>query len=82
MDIEVGQGRRGRQAVHPASSPGNREVAKSRVDTLRRYRLKNKSAVLVEGRAIGQKVGQGVVRLIRTPPRWIASSRAMCWSPT
>ena len=36
----------------------------SRVDTLRRYRLKNKSKCW-SGRAIGQKVGQGVVRLIK-----------------
>ncbi len=32
---------------------------------LRRYRLKNKSKVLCEGRAIGQKIGQGVVRIVK-----------------
>ena len=32
--------------------------------TLRRYRLKGKSEILVSGRAIGQKVGSGPVRLI------------------
>ena len=32
---------------------------------LRRYRLKNKSNVLCEGRAIGQKIGQGVVRIVK-----------------
>jgi len=37
----------------------------ARVDTLRRYRLNSKSAVLASGRAIGQKIGQGVVRLIK-----------------
>jgi pyruvate,water dikinase len=34
------------------------------MDTLRRYRLKGKSDVLVSGRAIGQKIGSGPVRLI------------------
>ena len=37
-----------------------------RNSTLRRYRIENKSAVLCEGRAIGQKVGQGTVRLIKS----------------
>ena len=34
------------------------------LDTLRRYRLKGKSDVLASGRAIGQKIGSGPVRLI------------------
>ncbi|ODT70534.1 MAG: phosphoenolpyruvate synthase [Nitrosomonadales bacterium SCN 54-20] len=34
------------------------------MDTLRRYRLKGKSAILVSGRAIGQKIGSGPVRLV------------------
>jgi pyruvate,water dikinase len=34
------------------------------MDTLRRYHLKGKSEVLVSGRAIGQKIGSGPVRLI------------------
>lgn len=34
------------------------------VETLRRYRLKTKSRVIVSGRAIGQKIGAGPVRLI------------------
>ena len=38
--------------------------ARSGGDTLRRYRLKGKSEVLVSGRAIGQKIGSGPVRLI------------------
>ena len=38
--------------------------ARAGVDTLRRYRLKGKSDVLVSGRAIGQKIGSGPVRLI------------------
>lgn len=38
--------------------------ARAGVDTLRRYRLKGKSDVLASGRAIGQKIGSGPVRLI------------------
>jgi pyruvate,water dikinase len=34
------------------------------LDTLRRYRLKGKSDALASGRAIGQKIGSGPVRLI------------------
>ena len=37
-----------------------------RQETLRRYRIDQKSAVLCVGRAIGQKVGQGTVRLIKS----------------
>lgn len=33
---------------------------------LRRYKINEKSKVLVEGRAIGQKVGQGKIRLVKT----------------
>ena len=38
--------------------------ANAEIDTLRRYRLKQKSELLTSGRAIGQKVGSGPVRLI------------------
>ncbi len=43
------------------------ETVKSRAgagENLRRYRLDKRSAVLASGRAIGQKIGQGPVRLI------------------
>jgi pyruvate,water dikinase len=45
------------------------ETVKSResASNLRRYRLKTKSDVLASGRAIGQRIGQGVVRLIKSP---------------
>ena len=33
---------------------------------LRRYKINEQSKVLVEGRAIGQKVGQGKIRLVKT----------------
>jgi pyruvate,water dikinase len=35
-------------------------------EELRRYRLKSKSEVLASGRAIGQKIGQGTVRLVKS----------------
>lgn len=65
MDIEWGKdGVDGKLYILQAR-PETVKSQESRVDTLRRYRLKNKSAVLVEGRAIGQKIGQGVVRMIK-----------------
>ncbi|HJU21050.1 MAG TPA: phosphoenolpyruvate synthase [Casimicrobiaceae bacterium] len=44
------------------------ETVKSRdeASSLRRYRLKSRGKALVSGRAIGQKIGQGPVRLIRS----------------
>ena len=38
--------------------------SRCRMDTLRRYRLKERSEILVSGRAIGQKIGSGPVRLV------------------
>ena len=64
MDIEWGRdGRDGLLYILQARP----ETVKSReedADRLRRYRLGKTSAVLATGRAIGQKVGQGKVRLI------------------
>ncbi len=65
MDIEWGRdGVDGKLYILQARP----ETVKSRDrgDILRRYKLKSKSAVLVEGRAIGQKIGQGTVRLIKS----------------
>ena len=44
------------------------ETVKSREDgnALRRYRLKGQGAPLATGRAIGQKIGQGTVRIIKS----------------
>jgi pyruvate,water dikinase len=39
--------------------------AGEKVDLLRRYRLKQRSEVLTTGRAIGQKIGAGPVRVVR-----------------
>jgi pyruvate,water dikinase len=39
--------------------------ARASLDRMQRYRLKRRSQVLVSGRAIGQKVGSGPVRLVK-----------------
>jgi pyruvate,water dikinase len=65
MDIEWGRdGVDGKLYILQARP----ETVKSREDgkVLRRFRLKAKSNVLVSGRAIGQKVGKGVVRLVKS----------------
>ncbi len=65
MDIEWGRdGVDGKLYVLQARP----ETVKSResVGQLRRYRLKERSDVLATGRAIGQKIGQGVVRLVKS----------------
>ncbi|MFO1396533.1 MAG: phosphoenolpyruvate synthase [Burkholderiales bacterium] len=66
MDIEWGRdGVDGRLYILQARP----ETVKSReeaADKLRRYRLGRTAQVLASGRAIGQKIGQGSVRLIRS----------------
>ena len=60
------------------------ETVKSRTsaNVMERYLLKETGTVLVEGRAIGQRIGAGKVRIIRTCPRWTRSSRVTYWFPT
>ncbi|HQU50959.1 MAG TPA: phosphoenolpyruvate synthase, partial [Casimicrobiaceae bacterium] len=65
MDVEWGRdGVDGRLYVLQARP----ETVKSResASDLRRYRLKGTAPVLASGRAIGQKIGQGVVRLVKS----------------
>jgi pyruvate,water dikinase len=65
MDIEWGRdGVDGKLYVLQARP----ETVKSResAGNLRRYRLKSRSAVLASGRAIGQRIGQGAVRVIKS----------------
>ncbi|SEK88232.1 phosphoenolpyruvate synthase [Nitrosovibrio tenuis] len=63
MDIEWGKdGADGKLYILQARPETVQSQA--RMDTLRRYRLKGKSEILVSGRAIGQKISSGPVRLI------------------
>ncbi len=65
MDIEWGRdGQDGKLYILQARP----ETVRSREaeNTLRRYRMKAQAPVLASGRAIGQKIGQGSVRLIRS----------------
>ena len=65
MDIEWGRdGQDGKLYILQARP----ETVKSREggEILRRYRLKTRSGVLASGRAIGQKVGQGTVRVVKS----------------
>ena len=65
MDIEWGRdGTDGKLYILQARP----ETVKSResAGNLRRYRLKTKSEVLASGRAIGQRIGQGAVKLIKS----------------
>jgi len=63
MDIEWGKdGTDGRIYILQARP----ETVQSRVGrTIQRYRLKNRSRVLTEGRSIGQRIGAGPARVIR-----------------
>jgi pyruvate,water dikinase len=65
MDIEWGRDGDDGQLYVLQARP---ETVRSREsdNTLRRYRLKATSKVLASGRAIGQKIGQGTVRLVRS----------------
>jgi len=65
MDIEWGRdGEDGKLYILQAR-PETVKSQEARVDTLRRYRLNSRSTIRASGRAIGQKIGQGVVRMIR-----------------
>ena len=65
MDIEWGRdGIDGRLYILQARPETVKAAEK--LDTLRRYRLKQRSEVLATGRAIGQRIGSGPVRVVRS----------------
>ena len=64
MDIEWGRdGRDGKLYILQARP----ETVKSQAKVEHRYKLKGHGTVLTEGRAIGQKIGTGRVRVVRSP---------------
>ena len=63
MDIEWGRDGVDGQIYILQARPETVKASEN-VDTLRRYRLKERSEVLATGRAIGQRVGSGPVRLV------------------
>ncbi len=66
MDIEWGKdGMDGRIYILQARPETVKSQAAGQVEM--RYKLKGNSTVLVKGRAIGQKIGAGPVRIIRDP---------------
>jgi pyruvate,water dikinase len=66
MDIEWGRdGIDGRLYILQARPETVKSQAAGRIE--HRYRIKGTGTVLAEGRAIGQKVGTGPVRLVRSP---------------
>ncbi len=66
MDIEWGKdGNDGRIYILQARPETVKSQSEGRIE--QRYRLKGKGTVLAEGRAIGQKIGTGPVRLVRSP---------------
>jgi pyruvate,water dikinase len=73
----VGEGRQHRQAVHRAGAPGDGEVARAATQ-LERFQLNGSGKVLAEGRAIGQKIGAGKARVIRSLADMTRCSPATC----
>jgi len=66
MDIEWGRDGRDGQVYILQARPETVKSREDNPDRLRRYRLKRGARVLSSGRAIGQKIGQGPVRLVRS----------------
>ena len=79
----VGEGRRGRGS-RTSFRRGRRRWPRSRAaDRVENYSIKGSGAVLVTGRAVGEKIATGVARVISSARRiWTPSSPARCWWPT
>jgi len=66
MDIEWGRDGVDGKIYILQARPETVQSQQPGADNLRRYRLESKSKVLASGRAIGQKIGQGTVRLVKS----------------
>ncbi|MGV3741527.1 MAG: phosphoenolpyruvate synthase [Burkholderiaceae bacterium] len=67
MDIEWGKDGRDGKLYIVQARPETVKSQQKATDTQQRYKLKSTSAVLATGRAIGQKIGSGPVRVIHDP---------------
>jgi pyruvate,water dikinase len=81
MDIEWGKDGARRPLYILQARP---ETVKSRKDAAgeQRFRLKGSGTVLAEGRAIGQKIGTGPVRIVHSISEMDTVRPATCSSPT
>jgi pyruvate, water dikinase len=66
MDIEWGRDGKDGELYILQARPETVKSQEDAPDRLRRYRLQRTSVVRAAGRAIGQKIGQGKVRLVRS----------------
>ncbi|QRN41398.1 MAG: phosphoenolpyruvate synthase [Neisseriaceae bacterium] len=64
MDIEWGRDGIDNKLYILQSRPETVKSQEAKVDTLRNYHVQEKSKVLCTGRAVGQKIGQGKVKVI------------------
>ena len=81
MDIEWGKdGVDGQLYILQARPETVKSQAVDKVEY--RYKLVGKGAVLAEGRAIGQKIGTGPVRIVHNISDMDTCRRATFWSPT
>ncbi|EQD63189.1 pyruvate water dikinase [mine drainage metagenome] len=79
MDIEWGKdGNTGRIYILQARP----ETVRSRNTTIERFHLGQRGAVLVEGRAIGHRIGAGTARIVASVADIHKVQPATCWSPT
>lgn len=65
MDVEWGRDGIDGKIYILQARPETVKSQQVRGETLRRYRLENRSQILTSGRAIGQKIGQGRVKIIK-----------------
>ena len=74
----MGEGWRGWPALYPAGAAGDDRLA-ARAGQLRNLCVEASGPVLVTGRAVGEKIASGIVRVIGGPAIWPHSRPARCW---
>ena len=76
----MGEGRRRRQALHRAGAAGDSGLA-ARNASFESLHTEGNAPVLVTGKAVGEKIGTGVVRVITNAADLREFRPAKCWSP-